>query len=121
MRIITMMKPNGSILLYEIACLCGRNPTRTLPPSRGGIGIRLNAARTILNIMLDVSMSLKGVKILLVISPEKNTEAGTTKNLRTNRLNIARMRFVRGPAAADIAMSLFGFLKFAGLIGTGFA
>ena len=36
-------------------------------------------------------------------------------------LTTAKMRFVTGPAAAEMAISLLGFLKFAGFIGTGFA
>jgi hypothetical protein len=60
------------------------------------------------------------IKVVLRISG-KRSEKGITMNLRMNTLIIDRRMFVAGPAAAEIAMSLFGFLKFIGLIGTGFA
>jgi hypothetical protein len=42
-------------------------------------------------------------------------------NLRTIILPIDRRIFITGPAAAEMAISLLGFLKFIGFIGTGFA
>ncbi len=70
---------------------------------------------------LDVNIIDKGVKNEALIFSGSKTDAGMIKNLRIKRLMTARMTFVIGPAAAEIAISLLGSLKFIGLIGTGFA
>src|SRR5208337_2769154 len=52
----TMIIPKGSTLPNKCAWLSDRNPISTLPPSSGGIGIKLNAARTIFICMLALSI-----------------------------------------------------------------
>lgn len=120
-RMTTIIKPNGSILLNERACLYGRRPVNTLPPSRGGIGIILNAARTTLIITLDVNIMIKGFITVMLMASGNKAESGIMINLRIRMLKIERSILVIGPAAAEMAISLLGFLKFIGFMGTGFA
>jgi hypothetical protein len=108
-------------LLKEIACLYGKNPINTLPPSSGGIGIILNAARTTLMITLDLNIIIKGISTVALRDSGNTKERGTMINLMIIILPIDRRILVIGPAAAEIAISRLGFLKFIGFIGTGFA
>ncbi len=85
------------------------------------MGIKLNAARITLIMMLDVNIRLKGFKRAIPRLPESNEDNGMINAFRIIALRIARRMFVIGPAAAETAISLLGSLKFMGLIGTGFA
>lgn len=121
MRSRTIIKPNGSILLNERACLYGRRPVRTLPPSRGGIGIILKAARMALIMTLDLNIIAKGFITVVLRASGDISARGIRTNLRSNTLIRDSSIFVIGPAAAEMAMSLLGFLKFIGFMGTGLA
>jgi hypothetical protein len=64
---------------------------------------------------------IRGVITVELTDSGKKNERGAIINFRMRMLNIESRMFVIGPAAAEIAISLFGFLKFMGFIGTGFA
>jgi hypothetical protein len=81
----------------------------------------LNAARTTFTMTLDSRIIFKGTSIVEMIDEGMNIERGTTINLRIRMLMIESTMLVTGPAAAEIAISRLGFLKFTGFIGTGFA
>lgn len=118
---MTIKNPNGSILLKETACLYGRIPSRTLPPSSGGTGIILNDARITFMTTLAFNIIIKGLSTVELIESGKKPDNGKRRNFRIKMLKIERSILVIGPAAAEIAISLLGFLKFIGFIGTGFA
>jgi hypothetical protein len=85
------------------------------------MGIKLITARTMLIRILNSNINFKGIKTLIPILPGCKAIAGSITNERINWLRIARRIFVIGPAAAEIAISLLGSLKFMGFMGTGFA
>ena len=67
--------------------------------------------------MLSISIRVRGV----VIADGSNADSGSTSSFSMSALMIAREILLIGPAAADMAMSFFGLLKFEGFMGTGFA
>ena len=120
-KIITIIKPYGSSLLNISACLYGRKPIATLPPSRGGIGTILKTARMALIIALTLKIACNGTRTVLESDDGIISDSGKITKRIITILSTARTMFIKGPAAAERAMSLLGFLKFCGLIGTGFA
>lgn len=120
-RKIIIINPYGSSLLKVTACLWGRSPTATLPPSRGGIGVILNIARITLIRALTLSIICRGTSTVLEMDAGRNADKGKITSQMIKILNTARIILVKGPAAAEIAISLLGSLKLLGLIGTGFA
>lgn len=101
-----MRIPNGSTRENLYAKLEGNNPINTLEPSRGGIGIRLNMAKT----------------RFMSIANLRNSQIQSGKFILKIRLkNIARHIFAKGPAIPTKRISLLGFLKLKKFTGTGFA
>lgn len=84
----------------------GKIADRILDPSRGGIGIKLKIIRTIF------------ISIIKYITEAKSAPNGI--NLKINEKIITAIRFESGPANATLRLSILGFLKLLGLIGTGF-
>jgi hypothetical protein len=98
--------PNGSKLLNLYAKLDGSNPINILEPSKGGIGIKLNIAKT----------------RFMSIANLRNSEIRIEKfNLKSKLKDIAKIIFAKGPAIPTKTISLLGFLKLKKFIGTGFA
>lgn len=90
---------------------CGNNVKIIFDPSSGGIGIRLNKAKTIFSRTIEES---KEMKVSLNIPVIKETRITTPKNRAIKILaNI--------PAEATHTVPHFLSLKLAGLYGTGFA
>lgn len=98
--------PNGSRRPNLYDKLDGINPINILEPSKGGIGIRLNMAKTkfIRTAILRNSQIKKGIFIFKI-------------KLKI----IARDIFAKGPAIPTKTISLLGFLKLRKFIGIGFA
>lgn len=89
----------------------GNNAKRIFEPSSGGIGIKLKIAKTIL---IKIIISIK-IKNGLLIIPKNIV------NFKIKLKIIAIERLLNGPANPISPLSLFGFFKFKGLNGTGFA
>ena len=88
------------------------NPLKIWLPSSGGNGIMLNMASMIL---IWIKMNNIDTNAPWSIPP------ATVRNRNINPPTKARSRLDAGPAKATIIMSFLGFLKNAGLTGTGFA
>jgi hypothetical protein len=84
---------------------------RTLPQSRGGMGIILKTASMTLMLILAVNIITRGLKTLPTRSAGISVYAGSNAYFKSKKLTTASNKLVTGPAAADIAISLLGFLK----------
>src|SRR5262245_14547890 len=110
----TMMIPTRSSWLRTRAALAGSTALRTRPPSSGGIGSRLNTARTQL-ITIDCPARLARNRVVGV------TSAAAASVPRTIALRMARTTLVPGPASATSKPSSRGRRNQRGSIGTGLA
>ncbi len=91
----------------------GRNANKTPEPSSGGIGTRLNIASAEFVITMILNSPISAVDQFVI---------GPAERMRMNIPNTnASVILLSGPAADTIAVSLSGFRKLRGLIGTGFA
>ena len=97
---IRIMGPNLSRVKYASS---DNKRCQTLLPSRGGMGSRLNTART----------------TFIRINSSRNAAWGNTFKIRAHK--IAKIKFEIGPERAVKKLSLAGFLKLWMLTCTGFA
>ena len=111
-----MIRPYDSNLAYDAASLGGRMPCSTLLPSNGGMGIRLKTASITFTHMLASNTISRGTETYAGMSACK-----TRMDLSAMPLASASRKFAPGPASATQSMSCFGFLKYLGFTGIGFA
>ena len=107
-------KPSLSNLASSMAISSGTMPIRTLNPSRGGRGKRLNMASATFQRRPVKKISAK--MFWVVRSP---TNIGVSLNRIAKKTAIRR--FVIGPDRATIAMSFFGSRRLYGSTGIGLA
>jgi hypothetical protein len=101
---IIIKNPYGSMRKYWRVKFAGKKEVMIRDPSRGGMGIRLNTARIKLRKAPRINIFFNG-KLSLI------------KTIRIKAKNI----FAKGPDKPIHLISFFGFLKWLGFIGTGFA
>ena len=100
------------VFLKEAYRTPDKNENKTLEPSRGGIGIKLNTNSTKFK---TVKYTKKIISMLVLAS-----KTGTN-NLKATKEITATNKLERGPAMATIAGPNLGYFKLYGLKGTGFA
>ena len=125
------------MLKYLYMAFSGKKEATILEPSRGGMGIKLKIARNIFIVMAftKIALTTPNKVIFTVSNPELfnpstyNSAAGLfkikdiIKRIRPYndpKIN-ARSRLVPGPAIDVFLKPFLKFLKYVGLIGTGFA
>lgn len=98
-----------SIYLY----FAGIKLNKTLDPSRGGIGMRLNRARTKFKITI--------IDVILRNEFDSGIPVNSGANLINKPKNITSTRFARIPAIATKKVPFLSLRRFFGLYGTGLA